>query len=156
PERIEAGAALEGSVPPEIRIRRMTRRGLLWGGVAVGAAALFQRWLNTRPDDNGIAWPLRRVLEINERLSRDYFRPARLAPVFPLSAAGEPRVNGDEGLSDDFDPAGWKLRLEGLWDSGAGDTRQITMEEIRKLPRVEMVTELKCIEGWSQVVHWGG
>src|SRR5581483_6235224 len=22
--------------------------------------------------------------------------------------------------------------------------------------RVEMVTELKCIEGWSQVVHWAG
>lgn len=32
----------------------------------------------------------------------------------------------------------------------------LTMEHIRKLPHVEMVTELKCIEGWSQIVHWGG
>ena len=27
---------------------------------------------------------------------------------------------------------------------------------IKALPRVEMVTELKCIEGWSTIVHWGG
>jgi hypothetical protein len=32
----------------------------------------------------------------------------------------------------------------------------LTMDHIRKLPHVEMVTQLKCIEGWSQIVHWGG
>ncbi len=32
----------------------------------------------------------------------------------------------------------------------------LTMEAIRALPRVEMVTQLKCIEGWSEIVHWGG
>ncbi|MGI4831242.1 MAG: molybdopterin-dependent oxidoreductase [Janthinobacterium lividum] len=32
----------------------------------------------------------------------------------------------------------------------------LTMDDIRKLPRRELVTEFKCIEGWSQVVHWGG
>ena len=32
----------------------------------------------------------------------------------------------------------------------------LTLDHIRKLPRVEMVTQLKCIEGWSEVVHWGG
>lgn len=31
-----------------------------------------------------------------------------------------------------------------------------SMDEIRSLPRVEMTTELKCIEGWSQIVNWGG
>ena len=25
-----------------------------------------------------------------------------------------------------------------------------------KLPRHELVTQFKCIEGWSQVVHWAG
>jgi DMSO/TMAO reductase YedYZ molybdopterin-dependent catalytic subunit len=32
----------------------------------------------------------------------------------------------------------------------------LTMEDIRKLPHVEMVTEFKCIEGWSEIVSWGG
>ena len=32
----------------------------------------------------------------------------------------------------------------------------LTLDHIRRLPHVEMVTQLKCIEGWSEVVHWGG
>jgi hypothetical protein len=32
----------------------------------------------------------------------------------------------------------------------------LTVEDIRRLPHVEMVTEFKCIEGWSGIVHWGG
>jgi hypothetical protein len=30
------------------------------------------------------------------------------------------------------------------------------MEDITKLPRQELVTQFKCIEGWSQIVHWAG
>ncbi len=32
----------------------------------------------------------------------------------------------------------------------------LTIEDILKLPRHEMVTQFKCIEGWSQIVHWAG
>ena len=32
----------------------------------------------------------------------------------------------------------------------------LTMEDVRKLPRQELVTQFKCIEGWSEIVHWGG
>jgi DMSO/TMAO reductase YedYZ molybdopterin-dependent catalytic subunit len=32
----------------------------------------------------------------------------------------------------------------------------LTIEDIKRLPHVEMVTEFKCIEGWSEIVHWGG
>jgi len=32
----------------------------------------------------------------------------------------------------------------------------LTMADVKKLPRVEMVTEFKCIEGWNEIVHWGG
>ena len=32
----------------------------------------------------------------------------------------------------------------------------LTMEDILKLPRQELVTQFKCIEGWSQIVHWAG
>ena len=30
------------------------------------------------------------------------------------------------------------------------------LSDIVKLPRHELVTEFKCIEGWSQIVQWGG
>ena len=32
----------------------------------------------------------------------------------------------------------------------------LTMDDITKLPRHELVTQFKCVEGWSQVVHWAG
>jgi DMSO/TMAO reductase YedYZ molybdopterin-dependent catalytic subunit len=48
-------------------------------------------------------------------------------------------VNGDEGLSDDFDAGEWRLRVE-----GAGAPRALTIDDIRRLPRVEMTTELNA------------
>ncbi|WP_263359278.1 molybdopterin-dependent oxidoreductase [Acidicapsa ligni] len=32
----------------------------------------------------------------------------------------------------------------------------LTMADIKRLPHAEMVTEFKCIEGWSEIVYWGG
>src|SRR5260221_13633982 len=32
----------------------------------------------------------------------------------------------------------------------------LTMADVKKLPRVGMVTEFKCIEAWSESVDWGG
>jgi len=138
----------------ERKMHRMSRRSFLWGGAAIASGYAGWRWLTTRRPDDGIAWPFRRALEINEALARDYFRTYRLAPTFPRSRAGEPRPNGDLGLSEDFDPSAWKLSVEGVM--GRSGPVSLTLAEIRALPRVEMVTELKCIEGWSQVVRWAG
>jgi DMSO/TMAO reductase YedYZ molybdopterin-dependent catalytic subunit len=32
----------------------------------------------------------------------------------------------------------------------------LTMDDVLKFPKHELVTQFKCIEGWSQIVHWGG
>ena len=32
----------------------------------------------------------------------------------------------------------------------------LTMNDVVTLPKHELVTQFKCIEGWSQIVHWGG
>jgi Oxidoreductase molybdopterin binding domain len=32
----------------------------------------------------------------------------------------------------------------------------LTMQDILALPRYELVTQFKCIEGWSEIVHWAG
>ncbi|RYY09303.1 MAG: molybdopterin-binding oxidoreductase, partial [Chitinophagaceae bacterium] len=55
-------------------------------------------------------------------------------------------------LSANFDPATWKLKVIRL----PGDTLFITLDEIRKLPKTEIIFDFKCIEGWSQISHWGG
>jgi hypothetical protein len=32
----------------------------------------------------------------------------------------------------------------------------LTLDDVKKLPYRELVTEFKCIEGWSEIVRWGG
>jgi DMSO/TMAO reductase YedYZ molybdopterin-dependent catalytic subunit len=65
-----------------------------------------------------------------------------------------PRVNGTIGLESDLDPSAWKLEVAGA----AGDQarRSLTLDDIKALPRVDTTTELRCIEGWSEVVYWAG
>ena len=38
----------------------------------------------------------------------------------------------------------------------AFNTLKITLDEIKKLPKIEFAFNFKCIEGWSQITHWGG
>jgi DMSO/TMAO reductase YedYZ molybdopterin-dependent catalytic subunit len=137
----------------ERQIQRMTRRSFSTAAIASLAALAGGGWLRTRPDDNGIPWPLRRVLEWNATLAQAYFRPTRFAPTFSTSVARMPRVNGHLGLGSGFDPATWSLRLE---NSQGRKPLLLTLDQIQALPRVETVTELKCIEGWSDPVRWTG
>src|SRR6266436_2363921 len=136
----------------ERSMRQMSRRSFTFGGLAALLGLGGWSWLRTRAEEDGIPWPLRRVLDFNARLAQAYFKDTRQAPTFPLDRAGEPRVNGGLGLEEQLDPARWQLRVE----SPPGKTREFSLKQIKALPRVEMVTELKCIEGWSNVVHWAG
>jgi DMSO/TMAO reductase YedYZ molybdopterin-dependent catalytic subunit len=54
-------------------------------------------------------------------------------------------------MSPGFDPSAWRLKLQ-----AAGTTTQLTLDDIKRLPRTEMTTQLRCIEGWSVVVAWAG
>lgn len=130
---------------------RKSRRSFLVGGAAAIAGYGGWRWLRSRPEADGVAYPLRRAHEFNERLSRAYFSDARLVRTFPRERGGMPRVNGDIGLEKKFDAAAWRLRVE-----GAQKNLSLTLDDVRALPRAEMVTELKCIEGWSDIGYWAG
>ena len=136
------------------RMRSQTRRSFVVGGAAILAGWAGWHWLQTRREDGGVAWPLRRALDTNEQLARDYFSAKRLAPDFHGKAPLEDRVNGDLGLEDPVDIAAWRLSVEGL--AGRREPLKVTLDDIRKLPRVEMTTEFKCIEGWSAVMQWAG
>ncbi len=127
-------------------IGSLTRRSLLTGGAAALAGGAIWEWIRTRRLDNGVPWPLRAGLNLDEELAEDYFRQARLARTFPPSAAQPGRPNGSVGIEDDPDPA-WNLKF--------GD-QTLSLADIQSLPKIVMTTELKCIEGWSRIIQWGG
>lgn len=147
-------------VPTEAAVEqeasRRSRRSFLILAATSLAGLGGWRWLVTRPTEEGVPWPLRRVLDANGQLASEYFSNAHLAPVFPKAQARAPRVNGNIGLSPDFDATAWRLRVQGYAPAGAAHTQEFTLADIQALPRVELTTELKCIEGWSVVVSWAG
>lgn len=109
--------------------------------------------LNKQPKDNEALQPLRKVMNFDEIFFGRFYSADHLAKTFPLSRASkQPRVNGSDGLSEDFDPSTWKLKIA----RNRGDTLAITLEDIKKLPKTEIIFDFKCIEGWSEITHWAG
>jgi hypothetical protein len=147
PEPIDSSAN-DAAVDREIA--RKTRRSLFVGGLAALAGGGVWEWLRTRRNEEGVPWPLRLALRTDEELSRDYFKQARLARTFSAGDVEELRENGDIGLDDDVSPD-WKLVVEGV-----GQPLTLTMDDLKALPKVEQITQFKCIEGWSHVWKFGG
>lgn len=140
--------------PAEQQMRCLTRRSLLVGCAAMLAGLGGWRWLTTAAPEGGVPWPLRRLLRFNQGLAEGLGSPRHLAPTFPAdSVQGPARANGDIGLDGEVDGADWQLRIQ---HQGRGLEQVIRLQDIMKLPRVDLVTELKCVEGWSQVMHFGG
>lgn len=156
--------AQEPDLQVEQQLKRLTRAGFLGMGVSLILGALGFGWLWNQKSSQGIPWPLRKMHEFNENLSQLFFDSRRLAPTFAKAQAKVPRINGKVGLLKPADLRSWRLEVQGLPASAlqrsdpvrAGQQLELTMEEIHTLPHQEVITELKCIEGWSQVVHWGG
>ena len=157
-----------------------SRRSFLVGGAAAIAGLLSYGWLR-KPENSHI---FQKAFKFNEDVSQKFFGSNDLAPEFPVSRAGA-RSNGDLGLGEDFDVADWDLQVVGAANAqnypqyfanisfGGEDNAPrsmdtppapnvpvagllLSLDEVKSLPRIEMTTELKCIEGWSQVVNWTG
>ncbi len=154
---LEASAAVTvgGSDDPDADVDRIvgraSRRAFLTGGLAAAVSLGAYRWLRARPREDGLEWPLRRALLANETLARAYYSPVRTSPTFRSSDVTRLRTNGRLGLTADFDVDAWRLEIE-----GAATPARLTIDEVRGLPVHEMVTELRCIEGWSIIVKWKG
>jgi DMSO/TMAO reductase YedYZ molybdopterin-dependent catalytic subunit len=113
-------------------------------------------WIRKQPPSkntlSGIPAPLRTGLTINENLFSNTFTN-RLAKTYSKSeAVKKVRVNGNIGLKSEFDETSWKLQLIKTND----DTVYFSLDDIKKLPKTEIVYDFKCIEGWSQKTWWGG
>lgn len=135
----------------ERELRRLTRRGFVTLAATAGLGYAGWRWLRSRPREGGLEWPLRAGLEWNETLARAAFSPTRMSPTFRPSDVTRARLNGRLGLQTPLDVEAWRLRVE-----GAAAPLALTLDEVRALPRHEIITELRCIEGWSIIVRWTG
>ena len=144
------GAAPKEQLPPEAAIRRLTRRSFTVGGLSALAGAAGVGWIATRPEEGGLPWPLRRMLELNESVAQHFFNASRLAPGFPVTAAEELRENGHVGLMSPAQLDDWVVHVIGKVD------RHIPLPAIKELPTYEMTTQFKCVEGWDRIVNWKG
>lgn len=133
------------------QIRRKTVKAFVGFGIASLIPLGLWKWVNSSPKLNNALAPLRKTLEFNEKLTGKLLSNSHLAPTFPVSQAQKKvRVNGGVGLMDSIEK-NYKVKIE------SGDLKlEVTLDELKALPKHEIVFEFKCIEGWSQIQHWGG
>ena len=126
-----------------------SRRSFLVGGVAALTGIFGWRWMSDKTKE----FLYQGAFALNEQISQIFYRPSRLAPEFAPGQISQARINGMEGLESELDASECCVYVYGL---GYSSYRAVSLETIKQLPRTEMITELKCIEGWSTIVHWAG
>jgi DMSO/TMAO reductase YedYZ molybdopterin-dependent catalytic subunit len=142
----------ENDAAVQRELKRLSRRGFITLGTGAVATYGLWKWLRSRPKEAGIEWPLRRALSTNEGLAESYFSTARLNRTYPPSAVMRvPRINGGEGLTPNYDTSAWRLGV-----IGGEKPATLTLDDLKQLPKRTMITEFRCIEGWSMIVKWGG
>lgn len=135
------------------KIRRRSFLSFL-GFTVAGTTGFFGwKWLNRQPVDNGALKPLRSTLETNEKILTSTFSEHHLVKTYSVDrAARNVRINSLIGLQQDIDETAWRLAVR----KGDGSTIAVSLDDIKKLPKKEIVYDFKCVEGWSQIQHWGG
>ncbi len=131
---------------------RVSRRGLITGGLSLGGLALLTGCdLSTHSGVDAALWAM---MHFDDRVQAGLFSPTRLAKTYPASAVTKPfRFNA---FYEDWQvretPSDWRLELSGL----IGDNVPWTIDKLRALPQETQVTRHICIEGWSQIGQWSG
>lgn len=113
------------------------------------------KWYRNLPEiNNKLDQTTRNVLSFNEKVKDVFFSNNNLAKTYPKTrAAQKPRLNGFVGIKDNIDIEKW--RLEVVSPTGKAST-YFRLQDIKSLPKEEIIFDFKCIEGWDQVVHYGG
>lgn len=130
------------------QIRNRTLISFVVFALLIVVTIVVWKWLNHQPQEQGAIKPLRKVLNYNENVFNNFLSNDHLAKTFPQSSAVKKvRVNGNVGMGNNFDPATWKLQVI----KNPGDTLIVTLDEIKSLPKTDLIFDFKCIEGWSHM-----
>ena len=148
----------KAEVPVQKQINR--RNFISFGTFAVLGAAAFGGWkslyhsaIETTGITGGAHKPLRRALNKSELFFRNFFSNNHLVKTYPKSMAAKVvRKNTSIGADSRLDAANWRLQVKKI----TGEVLSITIDEIKALPKTDLVFDFKCVEGWDQIQHWGG
>ena len=137
----------------ESDLRKRTWRSLAAGAffaAVVLATISYVQWF--APEVDGIASPLRTSHELNEQVARAIYSRTNRSPEKPAPPKGKrPRINGRIGLEGEIDYANYKVKVI------SGDKEvELTIPQIRSMPRTQTSTDFKCIEGWSEIMQVAG
>lgn len=143
--------------------QQITRRNFISFATFIGAGAaayggwkwLYNSAIEPKTITGSARVPLRRALNKTELFFRNFFSNKNLVKTYPKSmAAKKVRVNSRIGMYDNntFDVAAWKLEVKKPGD----DSVFISLDELKALPKTEIVFAFKCVEGWDQISYWGG
>jgi DMSO/TMAO reductase YedYZ molybdopterin-dependent catalytic subunit len=137
------------------QIKRRTFFSFAAFGLAGIGATLGYKWFRALPEtDNGLSSATRKVLSFNEKINAAFFSNQHLVKTYPKTAAAQdPRVNGDVGVDEEIEEADWELEVVHPFKN---DPFYVTIDDIKALPKEEIIFDFKCIEGWTEIVHYGG
>ncbi|WP_158744421.1 molybdopterin-dependent oxidoreductase [Acidisphaera sp. L21] len=134
-------------------IRSLQRRGLIRGGLSLGALTMLTGCDVSRPA--AVEAALRGISTFNDWFQQQLFNPNKLAPTYPASMVLKPpRFNAYYDIMDvkPVDGDTWKLELAGLID----DKTPWKLPQFAALPQQDEVIRHICIEGWDYIGQWSG
>ncbi len=134
-----------------------------WLGLAIFSlttALLVALWFWATPFTRGrprlvqrigyaLVGPVQRLFEHVDATPGEY-REGDISPYFWHNGAF-PTTQAYRSLFDEGF-ASWRLKVQGLVDNPV----ELTLEELKALPRHEQITQHFCIQGWSGIAKWGG
>jgi DMSO/TMAO reductase YedYZ molybdopterin-dependent catalytic subunit len=134
-------------------IRSLERRGLIRGGLSLGALVMLTGCDLKRPESVEAA--LLAISRFNDGVQALLFNPNKLAPTYPASMVLKPpKFNAYYDVMDvkPVDGNKWRLSLSGL----IADKRPWTLQQIDALPKQTMIIKHICVEGWDYIGEWSG
>ena len=134
-------------------IRSLDRRGLIRGGLSLGALAMLTGCDVERPE--AVEAALLAISRFNDGVQALLFDPNKLAPTYPTSMIlRPPKFNAYYDVMDvkPVNGATWRLEVSGL----VADKRAWTLSDLQALPQTSIVIKHICVEGWSYIGGWTG
>jgi DMSO/TMAO reductase YedYZ molybdopterin-dependent catalytic subunit len=134
-------------------IRAMQRRGLLRGGISLGALTMLTGC--DVSDTGAVSKALLAISSFNDRVQAALFDPNKLAPTYPVSMVQKPpRFNAYYSIDHvkPVDGDTWRLEVSGLVANRQAWTRQ----QLAALPQRDMIIRHVCVEGWDYIGEWSG
>jgi DMSO/TMAO reductase YedYZ molybdopterin-dependent catalytic subunit len=150
PDAVPDTTILEAHKP---LIRSLERRGLIRGGLSLGALVMLTGCDVKRPE--AVEAALLAISRLNDDVQALLFDPNKLAPTYPASMIlRPPKFNAYYDVMDvkPVNGATWRLELSGL----IADKRPWSLAQLQALPRSSMVIKHICVEGWSYIGGWSG